>query len=41
MIMVPTVTKTEYEVADIDDEDDFVSLIMDDSSLKEDLKLPI
>ena len=38
-IRVPIVEKKEYEVADIS-EDDFVSLILDDGSLKEDLKLP-
>ena len=31
-------TKTEYEVADID-EDEFVSVILDDGDLKMDLKL--
>jgi len=38
-VMIPIVNKIEYEVADID-EDDFVSLIQDDGSLKSDLKLP-
>jgi translation initiation factor 5A len=38
--MIPNVTKVEYEVADID-EDGFVSLILEDGSLKEDLKLPV
>ena len=38
-VWVPIVKKTEFEVADIG-EDDFVSLIMQDSTLKEDLKLP-
>ena len=38
-VWVPIVKKTELEVADIS-EDDFVSLILPDSSLKEDLKLP-
>jgi len=38
-VYVPTVNKLEFEVADIA-EDGFVSLIMDDGSLKEDLKLP-
>jgi len=37
---VPTVLKLEFEVADIA-EDDFVSLIQDDGTLKEDLKLPV
>lgn len=37
--MVPVVKKCELEVADID-EDGFVSLILPDNSLKEDLKLP-
>lgn len=37
---VPTVNKLEFEVADIA-EDDFVSMIQDDGSLKEDLKLPV
>lgn len=36
---VPNVSKTEYEVADVD-EDDFVSLIKPDGDLKADLKLP-
>ena len=36
---VPNVNKYEYEVADID-QDDFVSLILNDGSLKTDLKLP-
>lgn len=39
-VMIPIVNKIEYEVADIDD-DDFVSLIQDDGSLKSDLKLPV
>ena len=38
-VRVPNVTKTEYEVADIDEEG-FVSLILEDGSLKQDLKLP-
>ncbi len=38
-VKVPTVNKIEYEVADVA-EDDFVSLIREDGSLKEDLKLP-
>lgn len=38
-VLVPNVNKTEYEVADIDD-DDFVSLIQPDGELKADLKLP-
>ena len=38
-VFVPIVTKTEYEVADIS-EDGFVSLILEDGSLKEDLKIP-
>lgn len=38
-VMIPIVTKTEYEVADVD-EDDFVSLIQEDGSLKSDLKIP-
>ena len=37
--MIPTVNKLDWEVADIA-EDDFVSLILADGSLKEDLKLP-
>lgn len=39
-VMIPTVNKFEFEVADIA-EDGFVSLIRDDGSLKEDLKLPV
>ena len=35
----PIVNKIEMEVADIDD-DDFVSFIQNDGSLKTDLKLP-
>lgn len=38
-MLVPNVTKVEYEVADIA-ADDFVSLIQEDGTLKEDLKLP-
>ncbi len=38
--LIPTVLKLEYEVADVD-EDDFVSLILEDGSLKTDLKLPV
>jgi translation initiation factor 5A len=38
-VLIPTVLKQDYEVADIA-EDDFVSLILEDGSLKEDLKLP-
>ena len=38
-VVVPVVKKVELEVADIS-EDNFVSLILPDSSLKEDLKLP-
>ncbi len=36
---MPIVNKSEHEVADID-EDNFVSLIMGDGSIKDDLKLP-
>lgn len=36
---VPTVNKIEYEVADIAG-DDFVSMIQDDGTLNEELKLP-
>ena len=39
-MQVPTVTKLEYEVADLAD-DDFCSLILDDGTLKEDLMLPV
>lgn len=39
-VLVPNVFKNEYEVADVA-EDDFVSLIRPDGTLKEDLKLPI
>lgn len=38
-VLIPNVNKVEYQVADIDD-DDFVSLILPDGSLKSDLKLP-
>lgn len=38
-VMVPVVKKCELEVADIS-EDNFVSLILPNQSLKEDLKLP-
>ena len=37
---VPIINKVELEVADINEDDDFVSCILDDGSLKEDLKLP-
>lgn len=37
---VPIVNKVELEVADIN-EDDFVSLIQNDGTLKENLKLPV
>lgn len=37
--MTPVVKKCELEVADIDEEG-FVSLILPNNSLKEDLKLP-
>ena len=37
-VQVPVVTKHEYEVADVD-EDDFVSAILEDGDLKTDLKL--
>lgn len=37
---VPIVNKVELEVADVN-EDDFVSLIQLDGSLKENLKLPV
>ena len=39
-MQVPNVTKGEYEVADINDDDDFVSAILEDGDLKMDLKLP-
>ena len=39
-MQVPTVTKMEYEVADLA-EDDFVSMILEDGTLREDLKLPV
>lgn len=39
-VRIPIVTKKEYEVADINEDDMFVSLIQDDGSLKTDLKLP-
>lgn len=39
-IGVPNVTKEEFEIADINEDDDFVSAILGDGSLKEDLKLP-
>ena len=38
-VWVPIIKKTELEVADIS-YDDFVSLLMPDNSLREDLKLP-
>jgi translation initiation factor 5A len=38
-VVVPVVKKFELEVADIS-QDNFVSFILPDSSLKEDLKLP-
>ncbi len=39
-MQVPNVFKLEYEVADIN-EDDFVSCILDNGDLKEDLKMPV
>lgn len=36
---MPIVTKTELEVADVDAEDFFVSAILEDRSLKTDLRL--
>lgn len=39
-MQVPNVFKLEYEVADIN-EDEFVSCILDNGDLKEDLKLPV
>lgn len=39
-VRIPIVSKKEYEVADIDKEDLFVSLIQDDRTLKTDLRLP-
>ena len=38
---VPNVTKVEFEVADVNEDDDFVTLIEADGSLKTDLKLPV
>ena len=38
-MQVPNVTKQELEVADLD-EDDFAHCILDDGSLKSDLKIP-
>lgn len=38
---IPNVSKIEYEVADINEDDDFVTLIEADGSLKVDLKLPV
>jgi len=37
-VQIPIVKKFEYEVADLD-EDDFVSSILEDGTLKDDLKL--
>lgn len=39
-MMVPTVENLEYEVADIDEDDDFVTLVQADGELKQNLKLP-
>ena len=39
-VRIPIVEKKEFEIADID-EDEFVSAIQDDGSLKSNLKLPI
>jgi translation initiation factor 5A len=38
-VQVPTVQRTDYEVADID-EDGFVSVLLQDGNLKDNLKLP-
>ena len=38
-VQVPIVKKFEYEVADVNDDDDFVSAIIEDGTLKDDLKL--
>lgn len=40
-IGVPIINKAELEVADIDEDDDFVSVVLEDGSLKADLKLPV
>ena len=40
-IQIPNVTKNEYEIADVNEDDYFVSAILEDGSLKSDLKLPI
>lgn len=39
-VLIPTVNKIEYEVADID-EDNFVYLILPNGELKCDLKMPV
>ena len=38
-VQVPVIKKVEYEVADVNDDDDFVSAIIEDGTLKADLKL--
>jgi translation initiation factor 5A len=38
-VEVPNVTKADYQLIDISDED-YMSLMTDDGSMKEDLKLP-
>ena len=40
-MQVPNVNKLELEIADINEDDDFVSAILPDGDLKADLKLPV
>lgn len=39
-VYIPNVKKEEYEVADID-EDEFVSIILNDGTLRSDVKMPV
>lgn len=38
---IPNVTKIEYECVDVNDDDEFTSLVKPDGTLKTDLKLPV
>ena len=39
-IDVPNVTRNDYSVIDVPDDDDYISLALDDGTMKEDLKYP-
>ena len=38
-VQVPVIRKVEYEVADVNEDDNFASVIIEDGTLKDDLKL--